>query len=86
VLKVPLSPQSINQQVNIKLCGWLYVADRNIRIDDLQKHVCDLVRQREKLQFQETHLHDKYEQVSHEQVSQVHTGVISTNNKYEQVS
>jgi len=46
-------------------CCLSLVVDRNVRIDSLQKHVEDLLRQREKLQQQETQLHERYERVSH---------------------
>jgi len=49
-----------------KLCTLsvcLCPVDRNTRIDNLQKHVCDLITQRETLQFEETQLHQQYAQV-----------------------
>jgi len=50
---------------------YLYIVDRNTRIENLQKLVGDLVRQRQKLQLQETRLHDQYERVS--QYTCIHT-------------
>jgi len=38
--------------------------DRNVRIAGLQKHIGELIRQREQLQQHETRLHDQYERVS----------------------
>lgn len=48
----------------VSLSVLLLVVDRNVRIDSLQKHVEDSLRQREKLQLQETQLHERYERVS----------------------
>ena len=51
-------------EADVKLClHGLHGVDRSVRIDSLHRHVQDLVTQRAKLQFEETQLHDRYEQV-----------------------
>jgi len=61
----PLHCVCVSRFILPSLCA----VDRNVRIDNLQKHVQDLLTQRETLQFEETRLHQQYAQVGFDSVS-----------------